>query len=138
MASFVVEATRSFPDPIERVFARLADGREWHERMPLAFRPLRVPQRLLAVGDRIRVLVAGAPATIRIVELEPPRAIVWTGGVRRVLFAEHRFDLEEDENGGTRVRSHETWSGVLATRLLIAPLASRIGRAQLAALAAFP
>jgi len=132
--AFVVEVARSYPTPPAEVFLRLADGRGWRGRMPPSFRPIRVPDRSLVVNDRLWVRVAGSPVRLRIVHVDAPRAIEWTGGVPNVLFAEHRFVLEP-EGTGTLVRSIERWSGAFAARFAIEPLATRIAREQLAALA---
>jgi hypothetical protein len=80
--------------------------------------------------------VAGMPATIHVAVVRRPAEITWCGGVKGILWAEHRF-LFEKEGDGSRVRSVETWTGALATllRRAIKPKAERIGAEQLASLA---
>jgi hypothetical protein len=93
----------------------------------------------LRLGDRFRVKIGGAPlaSTLRVSKLDRPRELAWRGGVRGVLWAEHRFVFEPDGDRRTRVRSIETWRGALAglLRRLIEPTAIRIGGEQLEGLA---
>lgn len=135
---FVAEAERRYESPPEEVFDRLADARAWKGWMPRSFRPTSTPAEPLRAGDRLRVRVAGGPPTsLEVVVADRPRELTWTGGVRGLLFAEHRFLLEHRDDGGTLIRSVEVWSGALAslTRRIVKPLAERIGRAQLEGLA---
>ena len=76
-------------------------------------------------------------STLKITRLERPHELAWRGGVRGVLWAEHRFVLDADGDRRTRVRSIETWNGALAglLRRLIEPVAVRVGSEQLAGLA---
>lgn len=139
--SFVAQAEVTIDAPAQRVFDRLADFAAWPSWMPASFVPvLRAgAPSPLRLGDRFRVKVGGAPfaSTLRISSLERPREIAWRGGVRGILWAEHRFVLEPDGDRRTRVRSIETWRGALAglTRRIVKPLAEKIGGAQLAGLA---
>jgi hypothetical protein len=139
--SFVAQAELTIDAPAQRVFDRLADFAAWPSWMPPSFVPLvraGAPSPL-RLGDRFRVKVGGAPfaSTLRLSVLERPREIAWRGGLRGLLWAEHRFVLEPDGDRRTRVRSIETWRGALAglTRRLVQPLAEKIGSAQLAGLA---
>lgn len=135
---FVAEAVRAYERTPEEVFDRLADARSWSEWMPHSFRPTRTPAAPLHAGDRLRVRIFGGPPTrLEVVVSDRAREITWTGGVRGVLFAEHRFLFERRDDGGTIVRSIETWSGALAslTRPVVRSLAERIGHAQLEGLA---
>lgn len=107
--------------------------------MPASFRPVRGPERALAVGDRFEVRLRGKPGGTRIevVELVPGRVLAWAGGIPGVLHAVHRFHFDA-EDGGTRIRSIETWTGALAYGPIGARVkraAERIGREQLEGLA---
>ena len=73
------------------------------------------------------VAVAGAPLRLwlktgvgpgiflpaRFDRVEPGRFLTWKGGVPGLFHARHGFDLEALEGGGTRIRHHETFSGML-------------------------
>ncbi len=139
--SFVAQAELTIDAPPQRVFDRLADFAAWPSWMPQSFIPvLRAgAPSPLRLGDRFRVKVGGAPfaSTLRVAGLERPREISWKGGVRGVLWAEHRFVLEADGENRTRVRSIETWRGALAgvAKRIVKPLAEKIGMQQLAGLA---
>lgn len=135
---FVAEAVCECDRPPEEVFDRLADARAWSEWMSGAFRPIWTPDEPLRQGDHPRVRIGVLPpTTLEITVADRPRELTWTGGVRSLLLAEHRFLFEPRGDGGTRIRSLETWSGALAslTRPLVKPLAERMGLAQLERLA---
>ncbi|CAN5923865.1 hypothetical protein BH11MYX4_BH11MYX4_44470 [soil metagenome] len=138
--SFVAEAERTIEAPPQRVFERLIDVASWSTWMPRSFVPLLrsgTPSPL-RLGDRIKVKIAGAPlpSTLRMSKLVRPTELAWRGGVRGLLWAEHRFVLEPVGDRRTRVRSIETWHGALASilRPLVLPAALRIGGEQLAGL----
>ena len=138
--SFIAEADRTIEAPPHRVFDKLIDVASWPSWMPRSFVPVLrsdTPSPL-RLGDRIKVKVAGGPlpTTIRVSELARPNELVWRGGVRGLLWAEHRFVLEPVGDRRTRVRSIETWRGVLSglLRAVVLPLALRVGHEQLAAL----
>jgi hypothetical protein len=139
--SFVAQAELTIDAPAQRVFDRLADFATWPSWMPASFVPVVRPglPSPLQLGDRFRVKVAGAPfaSTLRLSILDRPREIAWRGGVRGLLWAEHRFVLEPDGDRRTRVRSIETWRGALAglTRRIVKPVAEKVGSQQLAGLA---
>jgi hypothetical protein len=138
--SFVAEAERTIEAPPQRVFDRLIEVASWPSWMPRSVVPvLRTgTPSPLKLGDRIKVKVAGGPlpTTIRVSKLVRPSELVWRGGIRGLLWAEHRFVLEPVGDRRTRVRSIETWHGALARLLrgIVLPLAVRVGNEQLAAL----
>lgn len=135
--SFVAEASRTIPAPVQVAFDALLDHTKWREWMPRAFIPVSRLGRPLRKGDRIRVRVGGAPVSsaIHVTVVDRPYEITWCGGVRGVLYAEHRFLFEPGTNE-TTVRSLETWSGVLApfVRFALQTGASRAASEQLAGL----
>lgn len=139
--SFVAQAELLIDAPPSRVFDRLADFAAWPSWMPASFVPLirKGDPSPLRLGDRVRVKVGSAPfaSTLRISILDRPRELAWRGGVRGLLWAEHRFVLDPDGDRRTRVRSIETWRGALAglAQRLVKPLAEKIGGEQLAGLA---
>jgi hypothetical protein len=139
--SFVAEAERTIDAPPQRVFDRLADVASWPSWMPRSFAPVvrsGTPSPLRP-GDRFRVKISGAPlaSTLKISKLDRPNELAWRGGVRGLLWAEHRFVFEPIGDRKTRVRSIETWRGALAgvLRRLVEPAAVRIGAQQLEGLA---
>jgi len=139
--SFVAEAERTIDAPPQRVFDRLADLASWPSWMPRSFAPViraGTPSPLRE-GDRFRVRISGAPvaSALRISRLDRPHELSWRGGVRGLLSAEHRFVFESVGDKRTRVRSIETWNGVLSglLRRLVEPAAVRIGTQQLEGLA---
>lgn len=139
--TFLAETERTIEAPPQRVFDKLADLASWPAWMPRSFVPVVAAgtPSPLRLGDRFRVRVGGAPfaSTLKISRMDRPREIAWRGGIRGVLWAEHRFVLEADGDRKTRVRSIETWRGALAgvLRRVVLPAAIRIGGQQLAALA---
>jgi hypothetical protein len=135
---FVAEATLEVSAPPGQLFDRLADHASWGSWMPRSFRPIGRTLGELRPGDKPRVAIAGVPGTttLKVTVVDRPREITWTGGVRGLLHAEHRF-LFEPTPTGTRLRSLETWSGALApiVRAFVRPAAERAARAQLGSLA---
>jgi hypothetical protein len=136
---FVAEASVEVPTTPDALFDRLADHASWAAWMPPSFRPVGRTLGELRAGDRPRVRIAGVPTTttLTVTVVDRARELTWTGGVRGVLFAEHRF-LFEPTLAGTRLRSVETWSGILTPliRRIVKRDAERVGKAQLHALAA--
>jgi hypothetical protein len=134
---FVAESSIEVKTPAGELFDRLADHASWGGWMPASFKPVGRTLGELRPGDKPRVRIAGAPnaTTLHVTVVDRAREITWTGGLRGVLFAEHRF-LFEPTPDGTRVRSVETWSGALAAvvRPLVKPIAEKIAGEQLAGL----
>jgi hypothetical protein len=135
---FVAEASVEVPKPPGELFDRLADHSSWAAWMPATFRPVGRTLGELRPGDKPRVKIAGAPGvtTLHVTVVDRAREITWTGGLRGVLWAEHRF-LFEPTHDGTRVRSVETWKGALApfVRPIVKRLAEKAAGQQLAGLA---
>jgi len=137
--SFVAESRRNVAVSPEVLFDRLVDHASWRGWMPHSFTPVGSPLGRLRVGDAPRVRIAGARmgTPIHVSVVDRPREIAWCGGVKGLLWGEHRFLFESDGRGGTNVHSLETWEGALAsvTQRIVQPLAERIGREQLEGLA---
>jgi len=143
---FIAQAERALDVSPEVAFDRLANHASWFEWMPASFRPVGRSKGPLRKGDSIRVRIAGMPMAAKLFvsvtrrpegkDGAPSGEITWTGGIPGVLFAEHRF-LFEPREGGTRVRSVETWRVALAPLLrgAIKSQAEKIGSEQLAGLA---
>jgi hypothetical protein len=126
--------------PPEVAFDTLADYPTWKDWMPRSFvvaSPADTPHHL---GKRFAIKVAGLPfaSSIQVTAMERPRVLAWSGGMRGVLRGHHEFRFESNGKGGTTVHSREKWSGVLAPLLRpgLKPAAEKIGREQLAGLAA--
>jgi hypothetical protein len=138
---FLAQTERTIAAPPQRVFDKLADVASWPAWMPRSFTPILRPgsPSPLRLGDRFAVKVGGAPfaSTLKVSKLQRPRELAWRGGIRGLLWAEHRFVFEPEGDRRTRVRSIETWHGALAgvLRRLVEPAAIRIGGEQLEALA---
>lgn len=136
--AFRAEAELTLPVSPEAAFDALADYPSWKRWMPRSFVPVSTHDGPLRKGDRIRVKVGGAPvaSTLEVTAASRAAEIIWCGGARGLLYAEHRFSFEA-RDGGTRVRSVETWRGALAPllRFVVKPAAERVGRQQLAGLA---
>jgi hypothetical protein len=134
---FVAEAFLSLDVSPEVAFDTLADHPSWKDWMPRSFAPISKADGPLRAGTKIKMRVAGAPATIEVTIVERAKEIQWCGGVRGLLRAEHSFHFESDGKGGTKVHSHEIWRGALAPllRIFVKPRAEKIGSEQLAGLA---
>ncbi len=137
--SFVAESDLVIDAPPQRVFDRLADFGSWPSWMPRSFVAVPGGASPLRLGDRFKVRVGGAPiaTTLRVSRLDRPRELAWKGGIPGIFWAEHRFVLEAEGDRRTRVRSIETWHGVVArlAKKLVMRTALRIGSEQLDGLA---
>jgi hypothetical protein len=113
--------------PRERAFEALRDHPKWSAWMPASFRPLGASSGPLVPGAKCKIAIAGVPGEqqIRVTVVDAPRELRWVGGVRGVLFADHAFFFDETAPGRCRVRSSETWSGVLFA-VLRARIAKRV------------
>lgn len=74
----------------------------------------------LAPGTVFRWKTGGLPIASRLQIVEPERRIGWTGKAPPGIRAVHVWSFEP-ENGGTRVRTEESFDGLLA-RLLPGPM----------------
>ena len=132
--AFTVTETLDLEAPLALAFETLADHAGWFDWMPAGFVPVGPPLGQLHAGLGLRVRIAGAPfaSRLRVSAFEAPTLITWGGGLGHALRGDHSFRFEATATG-TRVTSSEIWSGWLAPLLRpgVAPVASRIGRAQL-------
>jgi hypothetical protein len=137
---FVTKSEKSVAASPEAAFDQLADLPSWTKWMPRSFRPVGQPKGALGLGRRFRVRIAGSlvATKLEVSALHRPMEIAWRGGMRGLLWAEHCFVFEPEGATGTRVRSVETWYGILAplVRRIVQPVAERIAGEQLAGLAA--
>lgn len=115
-SSIDIDATPS------RVWAVLADFAAYPDWNPFIVSASGAPE----VGKRLTLRMQptrGRGVTLRptVLEAEAGRALRWLGrlGVRGLFDAEHRFTLEEREDGRTRLSQTEDFSGALV------PLMSR-------------
>jgi hypothetical protein len=114
--------------PVAAVFGELVDFGRWTRWMPGMFRPARGPKGPLAVADRVLVLLGGAlPLGIRVLRVSPNAELTWRGGIPGLLVGEHAFYFDDLGSGRTRVRSEETFGGVLAHIPLLQGLVERSG-----------
>jgi hypothetical protein len=136
--SFVAEASCIMCVVPEVAFDRLSDHDSWREWMPPTFRPVGASLGKLSVGAKPKVRIVGVPGAqpLHVTVVDRAREITWRGGTA-LLNGEHQFLFEPVDGGKTRVRSVETWRGLLAPllKLVVKPAAERVGRDQLAALA---
>jgi hypothetical protein len=137
--AYVVRSSLLLHVPAEVAFDRLADHDSWPRWMAASFRPAGKSAGRLTEGAVFHVKIRGMlPATCKVSVALRPRELTWCGGVKRVLWAEHRFLFEPRGEADVEVTSVESWHGPVAALLrpLIAPGAKKVGREQLAALAA--
>jgi hypothetical protein len=132
----VAEFEQTIAGPIDTVFSRFIDYRNWGAWMPSTFRPLRGPSRPLRTGDRLLLLITGLPQLLMVDKVDAPFQVVWSGGVPGVLHARHTFTFEAVGDKSTRIHSSEPWTGVVTHVKPIAAkikkTASVVGRAQVA------
>lgn len=107
-------ATASIHAAPERIWAILTDaGRypEWNSTID------RIEGRI-APGERITLHVAmnrGRAFPVRVAAFDPPRRMVWRGGMPLGLFVGERiFDLVPGQDGAVAFRMCEQFTGLLA------------------------
>jgi hypothetical protein len=137
--SFVAEASRVLPVSAEAAFDRLADHGSWARWMPRSFRPSGASIGTLRERAKLRIRLLGMPlpVSIQVSVVRRPHEIGWRGGVPGLFLGDHRFLFEPNGPSEVRVRSVETWSGVLASlfQRKIRRDAEQVGRDQLEGLA---
>ena len=141
--AFFAEASIETSASPERVFDTLADHDSWAAWMPPSFKPASGARPLgrLRRGAKPKVVITAnglaLPTKLKVTVADRPREITWCGGVRGVMRAEHRFVLEALPGGGTRIRSIERWTGLVAgvLRPIIKRTAESVGRDQIDAIA---
>ena len=99
------------PDAVWSVLSAVADWPSWDSGVTSV-------EGTLAPGQRLTVAVAANPGRafpLRVSELDPPRRMVWTGGMPLGLFTgERTYTVDPLPGGGSRFRMTERFSGPLA------------------------
>ena len=109
-----IETAIEIRSPPCRVFAVLAEFARYPEWNPYHIRVTGIPEAGASLD--IRVLrpdgkVVDVPH-VRMLEVEPCRALVWGGGVSGLFRGEHRFDLSPGPAGVTLLSQSEHFSGL--------------------------
>ena len=127
-----VEVKTGIDQPVERVFAYLADPLRWHEFAPACVYRRQIGSDPPVIGTRWEATDLIGPFPFRfvdeLVELEPNRRVVWWSSAP--WNARVEYDCEADGVGGTRIRA--TYEGDIngALRVLVgwlpAPVTQRI------------
>lgn len=123
-----VEVNSSIDQPVERVFAYLADPMRWHEFAPACVYRRQIGSDTPDVGTRWEATDLIGPFPFRFVdeltELEPNRRVVWWSSAP--WNARVEYDCESDGNGGTSIRA--TYEGDISgsLRLVVGWLPGRV------------
>ena len=116
MGKFTVERSRTIDAPAARIWPELLDINSWPEWKPFIQATSwsgGAPQ----VGSefKMNICVKGrlaVPVKVRVVEMDEPRYVAWTGGIPHTAVSVHSFRLEE-KDGKTIVTSREDFTGAL-------------------------
>lgn len=126
--SVVAEVSRTVKGNAKEAFGKFIDFRNWESFMPAQFRPVVGPNRELAPGDQLRMLLDTGAVKLKVpvdvFSIDAPREVVWGGG-SGLLHARHRFTFKDNGNGTVVIDSHEEWTGLLPR---IGPIARRVKR----------
>jgi uncharacterized protein YndB with AHSA1/START domain len=129
-----VEVNASIDQPVERVFAYLADPMRWHEFAPACVYRHQIGDDPPVVGTRWEATDLIGPFPFRFVdeltELEPNRRVVWWSSAP--WNARVEYDCQADNNGGTSIRASYEGDISGSLRLLVGWLPSPITRGILA------
>jgi hypothetical protein len=116
-----VEVNASIDQPVERVFAYLADPRRWHEFAPACIYRRQIGDGPPQIGTRWEATDLIGPFAMRFVDelvaLEQNRRVVWWSSAP--WNARVEYTCWQDVNGGTRIRA--TYEGDISgsVRLLV-------------------
>lgn len=123
-----VDVNSTIDQPVERVFAYLADPMRWHEFAPACVYRRQIGDDTPVVGTRWEATDLIGPFPFRFVdeltELEPNRRVVWWSSAP--WNARVEYDCQPEGNGGTRIRA--TYEGDIggSLRLLVGWLPARV------------
>jgi hypothetical protein len=116
-----VEVNTSIDQPLERVFAYLADPLRWHEFAPACVYRRQIGNGPPAVGTRWEATDLIGPFPFRfvdeLVELEPNGRVVWWSSAPWNARVEYACQVDGD--GGTRIRARYEGDISGALRLLV-------------------
>lgn len=123
-----VEVNSTIDQPVERVFAYLADPMRWHEFAPACVYRRQIGDDTPFVGTRWEATDLIGPFPFRFIdelaELEPNRRVVWWSSAP--WNARVEYDCLPDGNGGTSIRA--TYAGDISgsLRLLVGWLPAQV------------
>jgi hypothetical protein len=126
--SAIAVAELTVDAPRTEAWGRFIDFACWDLWMPPDFRPICGPARALAAGDTMTVGIghkARLKVPLDVIRLRPTKEICWRGGNPLVVRGEHSFLFADADAGKTRIRSEETFQGLLS----MGPFAARLERA---------
>ncbi len=108
-------ATNALPADLWSVLSDLSTWASWNTLTGVA------PDGV-QVGGLLRLRIAVGPfwlpARARITEVAANERLTWAGGVPGLFTATHGFELTPTQAGGTQVRHHEAFRGLLVRPVL--------------------
>lgn len=106
------------PEAVWQVLTTFSRYAAWHPTLSLdGAAPGIEPGASLAF--RLRGGAAGEQTfTAELIEVVPPRLLVWQGGAEGVFFGRHAFELRALPGGSTRFTDTERWSGAMAVSVI--------------------
>ena len=112
--------TEASPEAVWRVLSDLPGWEAWNSLTGVASDGVRVGGVLWL---RVAVGPFRLPARARFTEVVANQRLTWAGGLPGLFAATHGFELTPLQSGGTRIRHHEAFRGLL-TGLMLALLGS--------------
>jgi hypothetical protein len=112
----VVTAVTRISAPAEdvwRVLVAFDQYALWHPVLSLDAKPGQV-----VVGAEIPGHGPGGDVTMRIVEVEAPRRLVWEGGSPDAILGRHSFVLDSQPDGSTKFTDSEEFFGAAVAELV--------------------
>lgn len=97
---------------------------QWHPVLSFDAMPEQVVAGAEIRGRRSNGDAADQDVTMRIVEVEAPRRLVWEGGSLDAILGRHSFVLAPQPDGTTEFIDSEEFSGAAATELI--PILGRL------------
>ncbi|MEX2598626.1 MAG: SRPBCC family protein, partial [Dehalococcoidia bacterium] len=109
------------PETVWRVMSDIGRWPEWNPDIKTVSL-----ERPVEPGTRFRWKSGPSTITSILRQVEPPRALAWTGSTMGIK-AVHVWRLEP-QDGGTRVTTEESWEGLIV-RLLCGPMRKTLQKA---------
>lgn len=109
-----VDTSIDIAAPRAEVYEVLADFRRYDEWNPYHVRVAGLAEKGAQLDVRVSRpdgVVVDVPH-VRVLQADPGEALAWGGGIAGLFRGEHRFDLAEAPDGGTRLRHTEVFSGL--------------------------
>jgi hypothetical protein len=104
------------PESVWQAITDFGSFPEWNPMTPTMAGELVVGAKLKGT---VQVGPARVPVRVVLKTLRPAEELRWAGGIPGVMFADHRFVIEDLGDGASALRHHEEYSGIFTNGMVI-------------------